>query len=55
MDAMMDNVDDVAESRFKALRAMEKEKLKVAKAYNKRVRENSFQVDELVWKTILPL
>jgi hypothetical protein len=31
------------------------EKLKVARAYNKRVKEKLFQVGELVWKTILPL
>jgi hypothetical protein len=36
-DAMMDNMDNVAESRFEALREIEKEKLKVAKAYNKKV------------------
>jgi hypothetical protein len=29
--------------------------LKVAKAYNKRVKEKSFQMGDLVWKTILPL
>jgi hypothetical protein len=27
----------------------------VAKAYNKKVRPKSFQVGELVWKTVLPL
>jgi hypothetical protein len=54
-DAMMDNMDNVAESRFEALREIEKEKLKVAKAYNKKVWEKSFQVNDLVWKTILPL
>ena len=27
----------------------------MAKAYNKKVRAKSFQVGELVWKTILPL
>jgi hypothetical protein len=31
------------------------EKMKTAKAYNKRVEEKSFQVGDLVWKTILPL
>jgi hypothetical protein len=34
---------------------IEKDKLKVAKAYNKRVKTRSFQVGELVWKRILPL
>ena len=29
--------------------------MRVAKAYNKRVREKSFQIGDLVWKTILPL
>ena len=52
---MMDRIDEVPEERFKALREIEKEKLRVAKAYNKRVREKSFQIGDLVWKTILPL
>jgi hypothetical protein len=29
--------------------------VKIAKAYNKRVTEESFQLGDLVWKTILPL
>jgi hypothetical protein len=29
--------------------------LRVDKAYNKRVKENSFQVGDLIWKTILPI
>jgi hypothetical protein len=37
------------------LEEIKKEKIKIAKAYNKRVMEKSFQVGELVWKTILPL
>jgi hypothetical protein len=51
----MDKIDDVPESRFKALEEIEKEMIKIAKAYNKRVMEKSFQVGDLVWKTILPL
>ena len=51
----MDRIDDVSEERLKALREIEKEKLRVAKAYNKRVREKSFQIGDLVWKTILPI
>jgi hypothetical protein len=38
-----------------ALRAIEKDKIKVARAYNKKVKAKSFQVGDLVWKTILPL
>jgi hypothetical protein len=37
------------------LKEIKKEKRKVAKAYNKRVKEKSFQVGDMVWKTILPL
>ena len=37
------------------MREIEKEKLRVAKAYNKNVREKSFQIGDLVWKTILPI
>jgi 6-pyruvoyl-tetrahydropterin synthase len=51
---MMDKIDDVPESRFKALEEIEKEKIEIAKAYNKCVMENLFQVGDLVWKTILP-
>jgi len=39
---LMDRIDEVPEERLKALREIEKEKLRVAKAYNKRVREKSF-------------
>jgi hypothetical protein len=39
---MMDKIDDVPESRFKALEEIEKEKIKIAKAYSKRVVEKSF-------------
>jgi hypothetical protein len=52
---MMDNIDDLAESHLNALWALEKEKLKVARAYNKRVREKSFQIRDMVWKMILPV
>jgi hypothetical protein len=54
-ELMMDKVDESPESRLKALEEIEKEKVKIAKAYNKRVMEKSFQVRDLVWKTILPL
>jgi hypothetical protein len=52
---MMGKIDDVHESRFKALEEIEKEKIKIAKAYNKCVMEKSFQLGDLVWKMILPL
>ena len=40
---------------LKALKEIEKYKLRVARAYNKKVKLKSFQVGDLVWKTILPL
>jgi hypothetical protein len=52
---MMDKVDEALESRLKALEEIEKEKVKIAKAYNKRVVEKLFQVGDIVWKMILPL
>jgi CxxC motif-containing protein len=55
IELMMDKVDEAPESRVKAFEEIEKEKVKIAKTYNKRVVENSFHVGDLVWKTILPL
>jgi hypothetical protein len=52
---MMDKIDDVPEGRFKALEEIEKEKINIAMAYNKRVMEKLFQVGDLVWKMILAL
>ena len=54
-DLMMDNIDEVSDKRMQALKEIEKDKLRVARAYNKKVRAKFFQVGELVWKTILPL
>ena len=54
-DSMMDNVDEVSDKRLQDLKKIEKDKLRVTRAYNKKVRAKSFQVRELVWKTILPL
>jgi hypothetical protein len=54
-NAMMDNIDEVIDKRVIALGAIEKDKIMVARAYNKKVKARSFQVGDLVWKTILPL
>ena len=54
-DLMMDSIDEVTDVRLKALKEIEKDKARVAKAYNKKVKSKSFQVGELVWKTILPI
>jgi hypothetical protein len=52
---MMDNIDEVTDKRVIALGAIEKDKIMVARTYNKKVKAKSFQVGDLVWKTILPL
>jgi hypothetical protein len=52
---MTDKIDDIPKSRFKALEEIERKKVKIAKAYNKRVMEKLFQVGDLVWKMILLL
>jgi hypothetical protein len=52
---MLDRLDEVSDERVKALGEIERDKLRVTRAYNKRVKENSFQVRDLVWKTILPI
>ena len=54
-NSMMDNMDELTDKRMKALKEIEKDKLRVARAYNKKVKGKSFQVGDLVWKTILPL
>jgi hypothetical protein len=52
---MLDMLDEVSDERVNALGEIERDKLRVAKAYNKRVKEKSFQVGDLVWKIILPI
>jgi hypothetical protein len=52
---MLDRLDEVSDERVKALGEIERDKLRVARAYNKRVKERLFQVKNLVWKTILPI
>jgi hypothetical protein len=52
---MMDNIDEVTDKRLEALEEIEKDKRQVTIAYNKRVKAKSFQVGDLVWKTILPI
>ena len=53
--SMMDNIDEVTDKRLKALEEIEKDKRRVARAYNKKVKAKSFQVGDLIWKTILPI
>jgi hypothetical protein len=52
---VLDRLDEVLDERVKALGEIVRDKLRVARAYNKRVKEKSFQVGDHVWKTILPI
>jgi hypothetical protein len=52
---MLDRLDEVSDERVKALGEIKRDKLRVAKAYSKRVKEKLFQVGDLVWKMILPI
>jgi hypothetical protein len=45
---MLDRLDKVSDERIKALGKIERDKLKVSKAYNKRVKEKSFLIGDLV-------
>jgi hypothetical protein len=52
---MLGRLDEVSDERINALGEIKRDKLRIARAYNKRVMENLFQVGDLVWKTILPI
>jgi hypothetical protein len=54
-NSMMDNIDEVTDKRVTTLGEIEKDKIMVTKAYNKKVKAKSFHVGDLVWKTVLPL
>jgi hypothetical protein len=44
---MFDRLDEVSNERVKASREIERDKLRIAKAYNKRVKENHFRLEIL--------
>jgi hypothetical protein len=45
---MLNRLDEVSDERVRALCEIESDKLRVARAYNKRVKEKSFQIGDLV-------
>jgi hypothetical protein len=51
---MMDNIDEVTDKCMEALEEIEKDKKRVARAYNKKVKAKSFQVGDLVCVTTRP-
>jgi hypothetical protein len=52
---MLNRLNVVSDERIMALSKIARDKLRVARAYNNRVKEKLFQVRDLVWKTILPI
>jgi hypothetical protein len=44
---MLDILDEVSDERKRTLSEIERDKLRIARAYNKRVKEKSFQVRDL--------
>jgi hypothetical protein len=52
---MLDRLDEALDKRMVALGDIERHKQRVARAYNKRVKENSFQIRDLVWKAVLSI
>jgi hypothetical protein len=44
VELMMSRIDEVPQSQFRALHEIEREKIRVARAYNKKVNEKPFQI-----------
>jgi hypothetical protein len=45
---ILDGLDEVLDERVKTLGEIKRDKLRVVRAYNKRVKEESFQVGDLI-------
>jgi hypothetical protein len=52
---MLDRLDGVSDERVKILVEIERDKLMVARTYNKKVKKKLFQVGDLVWKMVLTI
>jgi hypothetical protein len=52
---MMDALEDLHMIRLRALENIEKNKMRVAKYYNKKVKVKQFTEGDLVWKALLPI
>jgi hypothetical protein len=52
---MMDELDDFHMICLRALQNLEKNKMRVAKYYNKKVKVKQFAEGDLVWKALLPI
>jgi len=52
---MLDEMVDVDEERLKTLEAPLRQKERVAKAYNKKVKSKSFYIGDFDWKVLSPM
>jgi hypothetical protein len=52
---MMDELEDLHMIGLRALENIEKNKMRVAKYYNKKVKVKQFAEGDLVWKALLPI
>jgi hypothetical protein len=52
---MNDNIEDLTELKLWSLERIKESKAKVPRAYNKKVKLNELQVEDLVWEPVLPL
>ena len=52
---MLDEMVDVDEKRLMALEVLLRQKERVSKAYNKKVKSKPFNIGDFVWKVLLPM
>ena len=54
-EMMMNELVDLDEERLHALEILRRQKERVARAYNKKVKGKTFSTGDMVWKAILPM
>ena len=54
-NALFDELNELEEERLNMLERLTRRKASIAKSYNHQVKSKVFNVDELVWKVILPI
>jgi len=54
-DMMIDEMVDLDEERLTTLETLVRQKERIVKAYNKKVKPKSFNIGHLVWKVMLPM
>jgi hypothetical protein len=52
---VLDELVDLDEERLKALDILMRQKERITKFYNKKVKSKTFDINDLVWKFILPM